>query len=179
MSSWNMPVRVGVHELVAPADPRIWPAGSSGSCVELPACAAPPSRSSWRLLSRRDLALARARSRASSSAALDALALGLQHVVELLLDVLQRGAEVVALELLLPLLAELLEQVLQAGHLRPSRVCAPCWKSRCSALPQVAVRQEVVGHGLQQVVGVQIGDVLRAVPARVAEEHGIAAYGSR
>ncbi len=46
---------------------------------------------------------------------LDALALGLQDVVELLLDVVEHRGQIVAVELLLALPAQPVEQILEAG----------------------------------------------------------------
>jgi hypothetical protein len=167
-------VRVGIHELVAlqPAHP---PPGILGQGVEgLPALRR--HLLELALLLRRDLALLAALARVGE-ATLHALALGLEDVVQLLLDVLQGGAEVVALELLLPPLAELVDEVLEAGHLRPLLGLRALLEETAQRAPEVAVRHDVVGHGLQEVVGVRVGDVLRAVPARVAEEHGPAPTG--
>ena len=101
---------------------------------------------------------------------LDPRALGLQDLVDLLLDVVEGRAEVVALELLLAPLAELLEQVLKTGH-PPLRHLRPALEEPLERLLDVAVGHEVVGHRLEQVVGVEVPDVLRAVPARVADSH--------
>src|SRR5439155_26531818 len=38
-------------------------------------------------------------------------------------------------------------------------------------LPEIAVGGEVVGHRRQEIVGVEVVDPLRAVPARVADAH--------
>ncbi len=55
---------------------------------------------------------------------LDALALGLQDVVELLLDVVEHRGEIVAVELLLALPAQAVEQILKPGQVGPVRVLA-------------------------------------------------------
>ncbi len=103
--------------------------------------------------------------------ALDAGPLGPEDLVQLLLDVLQRRAQVVALELLLPTLPEPLEHVLDARHRRLRILDAPL-EHAPERVPEVAVRHEVVGHGRQEIVGVEVGELLRSVPARIAEEHG-------
>ena len=124
-------LRLGVHEVVV-LQLRIRPAGSGGQLVEL------------RLALRGhllelapgvlgDLALLRALARVGRGARSMPCALGLQDLVELLLDVLQARAEVVALELLLPLLAQLLEEVLEARASAPAGICAPRCMSRRSA----------------------------------------------
>src|SRR4030095_975160 len=64
-----------------------------------------------------------------------------------------------------------LEHVLDARH-RRLRVLDTPLEHAPERVPEVAVRHEVVGPGGQEVVGVEVGELLRPVPARVAEEHG-------
>ena len=97
--------------------------------------------------------------------ALDPGALGLEDLVQLLLDVVQRRAEIVAIELLLAPLPEPVQQVLDAGHPLALWVLGAALEHPAQRAPQVAVRHEVVGHRGQEVVGVEVGEVLRAVPA--------------
>src|SRR5262249_11800582 len=103
--------------------------------------------------------------------------LGPDDLVLLLLDVLQRRAQVVLLELLLPPLPEALEHVLDARYWRLWILDAPL-EHAPERVPEVAVRHQVVGHGSQEVVGVEVGELLRPVPARISEEPGEAIIGS-
>ena len=52
---------------------------------------------------------------------------------------------------------------------------APRWKSRRRALIKIALGEQVIGHGRQELVGVEIGDGLGAVPAGVSAQsrHGL------
>ncbi len=81
--------------------------------------------------------------------ALDPGALGLEDLVELLLDVVQRRAEVVAIELLLSPLPEPVQQVLEPGHPLALRVLGAALEHPPERAPQVAVRHEVVGQAMR------------------------------
>jgi len=96
---------------------------------------------------------------------------GPDDLVQLFLDVLQCCAQIVAIELLLPALPELIEHVLDARHPLALRVLDPPLEHAPERVPEIAVRHEVVGHGRQEVVGVEVGELLGAVPTRVAKEH--------
>src|SRR4029450_4378213 len=106
-------VRVGIHELVV-----LESADASGGLLGHGVQALPVLRGhllELALLLRRDLA-ALPTFAGVRPPALDPPALVLHDLVELLLDFLQRRAEIVTLELLLPLLAELIDHVLEARH---------------------------------------------------------------
>ena len=132
--------------------------------VELlaPLLARGPRASSWRRLSPDCAGLV--------DPAVDAFALLLDDLVELLGDVLVDAAEVVAVELLAALLAQLLEHLAQAHELLAVRGrWKPCCIMRRSAALQVAVVEQVVGHLVEERVGVEVEADLRAVPPRVRE----------
>ena len=108
-------------------------------------------------------------------APVDAGALLLDDLVELLGDVVVDAAEVARLELLAPALAKPLEHVAQAHRARsPLRSRKPCCIMPAQRGVEVAVVEEVVGHLLEQRVGVEIEADLGAVPARVLESLGLA-----
>ncbi len=100
---------------------------------------------------------------------LDALALGLEDLVELLLDVVEHRGEIVTVELLLALPAQAVEQVLKPGEVGPVRVLRAALEEAPQRAPRIAVRQEVVGHGVEELIGVEIVEALGAVPARVPD----------
>jgi len=97
--------------------------------------------------------------------ALDPGALGLEDLVELLLDVVQRRAEIVTIELLLAALPEPVQQV--PGCRASAGPAGPGCRAGTSggARSQVASGHEVVGHRGQQVVGVEVGEVLAYRPS--------------
>ena len=103
---------------------------------------------------------------------LDALALLLDDLIELLLDVVEARAEVVPVQSLLALALEPLEQVAQPGHLAALGRLHALLHEPAHRAPRVAVVEHVVGHGVEEVLGVEVHP-LRAVPAGVAEEHGL------
>ncbi len=74
------------------------------------------------------------------------------------------------LELLLAALAELLQQVLQARHALAVLVLSALAEQPLQRAPQVALFEQVVAHGLEQRLGVEVEDVLGAVPGAVAED---------
>ena len=93
---------------------------------------------------------------------LDALALGLQDVVELLLDVVEHRGEIVAVELLLALPAQPVEQILEPGEVGPVRVLRAALEEAPERAPRIAVRQEIVGHRVEELIGVEIVERCRA-----------------
>src|SRR5262249_42529299 len=101
---------------------------------------------------------------------LDALALLLDDLIELLLDVVEARAEVVPIEPLLALALEPLEQVAQPGHLAALGRLHALLHEPAHRAPRVAVVEHVVGHPGEEGLGVEVHP-LRAVPAGVAEEH--------
>src|SRR2546426_3319356 len=114
--------------------------------------------------------------RRPGEAVLDPLALRLDDFGELLLDVLERPAEVVAVEPLLPLLAELFQEVLKSRRSLTRRMLEALLEQTAERAPGIAVQHEVVGHRGQEIVGVEVRDGLRAVPPRVADQHGCIDY---
>ena len=97
----------------------------------------------------------------------DPLALGVDDVAQRLGDLVVDAAEVVALELLPPLAAQLLEQLPHA--LDPLAVAVPEARLQHPAQGgvQVAVVEQVVGDLGQDGVGVEVEADLGAVPAGV------------
>ncbi len=110
--------------------------------------------------------LARLRRRGLGLTPLDALALGIDDLLHLLAQLIDRGVEVVAAELALARLTQLLEELLQALHVRR----APSQQALQRRV-EVAVVHQVVGQRVQQVPGVDIVHALGAVPARVPKLH--------
>ena len=103
---------------------------------------------------------------ASSTRSLDAFALLVDDLAQPLGDVLVHAAEVVALEHLLPTLAEALHHVAQAHELLAVAVLEALLEHPAHRGVEIAVVQEVVGHLVEQGVGVEVEALLRAVPAR-------------
>ena len=101
---------------------------------------------------------------------LDSLALRLADRLELLLDVVEGGAEVVAVQLALAPLAHALHQVPQAGQPSLRSLHAPLEQPAQGAL-EIALGHQLLGHGVQEILGVEVPDLLRPVPARVADPH--------
>src|SRR5438093_696705 len=114
--------------------------------------------------------------RLAGETVLDPLSLLLDDVGELLLDVLQCGAEIVAVELLLPPLPELLQEILEPRRPLTLRMLEALLEQAPERAPGIAVEHAVVGHRGQEIVGVEVRDRLRAVPARVADQHGCVDY---
>ena len=83
--------------------------------------------------------------RLSSTPALDALALGLDDLLQLLVDVVHHAAQVIALEHLLAALAQALHQVAQAHHALLSRGLVALLHQAAQGAAQVAVGQQVFG----------------------------------
>jgi hypothetical protein len=101
-------------------------------------------------------------------ALIEGAALHVHDLFEALLDVLERGAEVEAVEGGAALLAELLEQVAQALHALAHGVAHAALHQVPQRVLQVPEVHQVVCEGFQQVVRVERGDLLAAVPFRVA-----------
>jgi hypothetical protein len=131
---------LGVHELVVLEllDP---PGGIGGHLVELGlALGGHLAELAPGVL--RDLAALRALAGVGAPR-FDPRALGLEDLVDFLLDVVEGRAQVVALELLLALLPELLEQILQPGHL-PLGHLRSALEQPLERPPNIAVGHEVV-----------------------------------
>ena len=100
------------------------------------------------------------------------VALQVEDFVELALDVVEDRGEVEAFELLASLLAQTLEQVAHAvGAIAVGRADAALHHV-AQGLLQIAEGEQIVGERLQDVVGVEGGNVLRAIPLRVSESGG-------
>ena len=84
-------------------------------------------------------------------------------------DLLVDAAEVVAVELLAPAFAQLLEHLAHALDVATFAVLESLLHHAPQRGVQIAVVQEIVGHLLEQRVGVEIEADLRAVPPRVPE----------
>ena len=101
--------------------------------------------------------------------AVDLVALGLHDLAQLLGDLVVDAAEVEAVEPLLALLAQPLEQVAHALHVLALPVAEALLQQAAQRGVQVAVVQQVVGDLLEDRVGVEVEPDLGAVPAAVAE----------
>ena len=138
------------------------PARSGGSCSSCwRRCCASSSRSSSRRLSPDCARLV--------DAPVDAFALLVDDLVELARDVLVHAAEVVAVELLAPALAQLLEHLAHAADVAALAILEALLHHPAQRGVEIAVVEEVVGHLLEQRVGVEVEPDLGAVPARVLE----------
>ena len=107
-------------------------------------------------------------------AALDARPFVADDLVELAPDVAEDVVEPVALEHLLAPPLEPLHQVAQAGHVAAGRIARPpaAVHQAAERLGEVALGHHVVGERVDDVVGVEVGDLLRPVPGRVAGRAG-------
>ena len=91
-------------------------------------------------------------------------------LLELLADVAEHVVELVALEHRLALPLQPLHQVAQAGHVAAGRVARPpaAVHQAAERLGEVALGHHVVGERVDDLVRVEVGDLLRPVPGRVA-----------
>jgi hypothetical protein len=64
------------------------------------------------------------------------------------------------LKLLLPLLPQLLEQVLQARHALPLTVLGSLAEQVAQGIREVAILQQVIAHGIQERLGVEVEPLL-------------------
>ena len=119
-----------------------------------------------------------ARARGLVDPAVDPLALHVDDLVELFGDVVVDAAEVAALELLPAPLAQPLEHLAQAHELLAVAVLEPLLHHPAQGRVEVAVVQEVVGHLVEQRLGVEVEAGLRPVPAGVPESGPFAATES-
>ena len=87
-------------------------------------------------------------------------------------DVFVDAAEVVAVELLAPPLAQLLEHLAHALDVAALAVAEALLHHPPQRRVEVAVVEQVVGHLREQRVGVEVEPDLGAVPTRVAEARG-------
>ena len=99
---------------------------------------------------------------------LDAGALGTEDVVQPFLEVVHHGVQVALLQLLAALLLELLHELAQVGHLGTVSVLHTVAEQVAQGAGQVAVLQQVVGQRVHQVAGVNVKNLLRAIPLGVA-----------
>src|SRR5207302_1768961 len=101
----------------------------------------------------------------SVPAAIETIALELLHLLELLFQLVERLRKIVPLRPPLLRGAQPFEEVLQTLHATRN---APAREPRHRIL-EIAARQELVGHGAQQLLGLERIEALRPVPARVAD----------
>ena len=104
----------------------------------------------------------------------DARPLVRDDLFELAPDVTEHVAEVVALAQVVASAGQSIHEVLEAGQVRSGRVAAAptALHQPAERFGQVALRHEVVGQGLEDLVGVEVGQALGAVPTRVAGATG-------
>ncbi len=100
------------------------------------------------------------------------VALLLDDVAQLLRDVVVHTAEVVALELVAALAAELLEHLADAFEALAVAVAEPGLHHPPEGVVEVAVVQQVVGDLREDRIGVELEPDLGAVPPGVAEPSG-------
>ena len=95
-------------------------------------------------------------------------------LLELAPDVAEDVVELVALEHLLALSLESVHQVLEPGHVAAGGIAgAPAALHQPSErLGDVALGHHVVGEGVEDLVGIEVGDELAAVPARIPGRAG-------
>ena len=88
-------------------------------------------------------------------------------LVELAPDVAEHVVELVALEHLLAPPLEPIDQVLEAGHVATGRVAGPpaTFHQSAERLGEVAFGHDVVGERVEDLVRVEVGYLLAAVPA--------------
>ena len=98
-------------------------------------------------------------------ALVDALALEPEHVVELLLDVLEDVVEAVALELLLTLLAQPLHQLLEPGELASVAVAPSLAQQPAQRRLEIPAVKDVLAQAVEERVRLIAERILRAVPA--------------
>ena len=101
--------------------------------------------------------------------ALDALALLVEDLIELLGDVVVDAAEVPVLELLAPALTEPLEHLPHPHQVLAVAVLEALLEHPAHRGVEVAVVEEIVRHLRQERVGVEIETALGAVPSGVLE----------
>ena len=106
-------------------------------------------------------------------AAVDAAPLGVENVLELLAQVAEDVAQIVAVEEGLALPPEPLEEVAEAGDLLPVPRAEALAEEPLERAPEIPVGDQVVGHRREHVVGVEVGKRLGAVPAGVAAPHAL------
>jgi hypothetical protein len=99
---------------------------------------------------------------------LDSRALGIDHILESLADVIEHGTEVVALHLFLPGLPDTIHEIAQTGEALGVRSIHAFPEQTAQGIHEIAVAHELVGHRAHQVVGAEIVDLLGTIPAGVA-----------
>ncbi len=165
--------RIGVHELVVAQASE--PAGHVGrQLVEpLPTLLRRPAQDP---LPHPRLVLARARRRVADlllhlgQAPRDPGPLLLDDRVESCRHVVEHAVEVGALQLLGATRAKLLDDSPQPRHVAPARAAHPALHEALEGTPDVALGQDVVREGVEDIVRVERRQALAAVPAGVAIE---------
>ena len=97
--------------------------------------------------------------------AVDPLPLRVEDVLELPAQVAEDVAEIVSVEQLPALAAKPLQEIAKPRHLvaRPGLESTP--EEALERAARIAVGHQVVGHGRQEIVGVEVRQGLRSVPA--------------
>ena len=101
-------------------------------------------------------------------AAIDAGALFGDNFVEAVRDVLVHAAEVVAVELLAPAFTQSFEHLSHALDIAALAILEPLLHHAAERGVEIPVIEEIVGHLLEQRVGVEVEPDLGAVPAGVS-----------
>ena len=96
-------------------------------------------------------------------------ALQVEDLLELAGDVLHHPAEVELVQALAALLAELVQEVAQAGRAHALRAAHAALHEVAQRVLEVAEVHQVVGEGFQDVAGLEVADLLGAVPGGVAD----------
>ena len=103
--------------------------------------------------------------------ALDTLSLEAEHVLEPLAQVVEDRSELAPLQLGLPPRPKTLDDLAQARDVAAPRAANAALHEALKRAAEIAVREKVVGQGLEQVIGIERRKLLGPVPARVANAH--------
>ena len=103
------------------------------------------------------------------NALVNAFSLCLLDLLQTLLQVLHERIHVVSLELILALLTQTLHEVTEAVYATTFTVLRSPAEKSLHRSRHIAIGQQVVGHRVHQVVRVELNELLRAIPARVAD----------
>src|SRR5262249_49965521 len=101
-------------------------------------------------------------------ATVDPAPLGVDHLLQLFLDLFQHVVELEAVELLLALLAQPLEELLEPHHAVAGAILGAVLHEPLQRGAQIAIGQQVVRELLDQLVWIERRDLLRTVPAGIA-----------
>ena len=98
---------------------------------------------------------------------LDAGPLGAQDFLHAFFQVVHHRVQVALLELLAALLPEPVHEIAQVGHLRAVAVLHPVAEELAQGPGQVAVLQQVIGQRVHDVAGIDVKNLLGAIPLGV------------